>query len=106
MEFRLSRFIVSVPEMFTFFLIGLLLVLTGLAGLQFTYLFYFDRIDRERKKHIRSLESRAEKLAWHRFEAEDCWARRLPQGLVLDFHLSRGNALSPFLAEGVGGGGA
>ena len=63
MEFRLSRFIVSVPEMFTFFLIGLLLVLTGLAGLQFTYLFYFDRIDRERKKHIRSLESRAEKLA-------------------------------------------
>ena len=28
-------------------------------------------------------------------------ARRLPQGLVLDFHLSRGNALSPFLAEGL-----
>jgi len=27
-------------------------------------------------------------------------ARRSPQGLVLDFHLSRGNALSAFLAEG------
>ena len=27
-------------------------------------------------------------------------ARRLPQGLVLDFHLSRGNALTPFLVEG------
>jgi len=27
-------------------------------------------------------------------------ARRAPQGLVLDFHLSRGNALSPFLAQG------
>lgn len=27
-------------------------------------------------------------------------ARRLPQGLALDFHLSRGNALAPFLSEG------
>lgn len=27
-------------------------------------------------------------------------ARRLPQGLVLDFHLSRGNALTPHLAAG------
>jgi transcriptional regulator len=27
-------------------------------------------------------------------------ARRLEGGLVLDFHLSRGNALAPFLAEG------
>ncbi|HEX3887602.1 MAG TPA: FMN-binding negative transcriptional regulator [Phenylobacterium sp.] len=26
--------------------------------------------------------------------------RRLDEGLVLDFHLSRGNALAPFLAEG------
>jgi len=28
------------------------------------------------------------------------FARRLPGGLALDFHLSRGNALSPFLAQG------
>jgi len=27
-------------------------------------------------------------------------ARRRPEGLVLDFHLSRGNALTPFLADG------
>lgn len=44
-------------------LIGLLFVLVGVAGLQFTYLFYFDRIDRERKKHIHELEQRSKTLA-------------------------------------------
>ena len=37
-------------------LIGLSLVLVGITALQFTYLFYLDRIDQERKKHIRDLE--------------------------------------------------
>ena len=44
-------------------LIGLLFVLVGVAGLQFTYLFYFDRSDRERKKHIHELEQRSKTLA-------------------------------------------
>ena len=48
--------------MFTVALIGLLFVLIGIAGLQFTYLFYFDRIDRERKKHIQDLEQRSQRL--------------------------------------------
>ena len=48
--------------MLTFALIGLLFVLVGIAGLQFTYLFYFDRIDHERKRHIHELERRSQKL--------------------------------------------
>ncbi len=49
--------------MLTFALIGLLFVLIGIAGLQFTYMFYFDWIDRERRKHITDLEYRSQKLA-------------------------------------------
>ena len=49
--------------MLMFVLIGVLFVLIGIAGLQFTYLFYFDRIDRERKKHIHDLEDRSRRLA-------------------------------------------
>ena len=48
--------------MLMFVLIGVLFVLIGIAGLQFTYLFYFDRIDRERKKHIHDLEIRSRNL--------------------------------------------
>jgi hypothetical protein len=44
-------------------LIGLSLVLTGIVGLQFTYLFYVDRIFRERKKYLRSLEQRYAQIA-------------------------------------------
>ena len=43
-------------------LIGLSLVLAGVAGLQFTYLFYVDRMMRERRKHLRSLEQRCLRL--------------------------------------------
>ncbi len=49
--------------MLMFVLIGVLFVLIGIAGLQFTYLFYFDRIDRERKKYIHDLENRSRILA-------------------------------------------
>ncbi len=53
--------------MLMYTLICLLFVLIGITGFQFAYMFYFDRIDRERKKHVRSLEKRAERLA-HRLE--------------------------------------
>ena len=48
--------------MLMFVLIGVLFVLIGIAGLQFAYMFYFDRMDRERKKHIHDLEIRSRKL--------------------------------------------
>lgn len=49
--------------MFMFFLIGLCLVLVGIAGLQFTYLFYIDRLNRERRKYLRALEHKCSDLA-------------------------------------------
>lgn len=44
-------------------LIGLSLVLAGIAGLQFTYLFYVDRMMSERRKHLRFLEQRCLRLS-------------------------------------------
>ncbi len=49
--------------MLTYFLIGLVLVLTGVAGLQFMFMFYLERMDLERKKYLRVTERRAEDLA-------------------------------------------
>ena len=49
--------------MLMYLLIGLSLVLVGIVGLQFSYLFYVDRIYRERKTYLRSLEQRYAKLA-------------------------------------------
>src|SRR5437588_448648 len=43
--------------MFLYALIGLVLVLVGIAGLQFTYLFYVDRLYRERQKYILTVEN-------------------------------------------------
>lgn len=51
-------------------LIGLSLSLTGVAGLQFFYLIYLERIDREQKKRIRELERHAKFLAARVAEAE------------------------------------
>jgi hypothetical protein len=51
-------------------LIGLSLVLAGLAGLQFTYLFYVDRMNRERRKHLKLLEERCAQMA-RRLEAAE-----------------------------------
>ena len=48
--------------MLMYALIGLSLVLTGIAGLQFSYLFYVDRIYRERIKYLRSLEKKCSSL--------------------------------------------
>ena len=49
--------------MFEFALIGLSLVLLGIVGLQFSYLFYLDRVFRERKKYLQELEQRSGQLA-------------------------------------------
>ena len=49
--------------MLVFVLIGLSLVLAGLAGLQFTYLYYVDRMNRERRKHVKQVEQRSARLA-------------------------------------------
>ncbi|MFZ1699896.1 MAG: hypothetical protein WBO10_10990 [Pyrinomonadaceae bacterium] len=48
--------------MLMYFLIGLLFVLIGIVGLQFTYLFFVDRIFRERKHYLQSLEKRYARL--------------------------------------------
>lgn len=48
--------------MLMYLLIGLSLVLVGVAGLQFSYLFYIDRIYSERKKYLQSLEQKCADL--------------------------------------------
>ncbi|MGB7070260.1 MAG: hypothetical protein WBD22_12265 [Pyrinomonadaceae bacterium] len=42
--------------MLSYALILLSLVLVGVTGLQFSYMFYLERLDRERKKRLRDLE--------------------------------------------------
>lgn len=51
-------------------LIGLSLSLAGVGGLQFFYLIYLERIDREQKKRIHELERRSKHLAQRLSEAE------------------------------------
>jgi hypothetical protein len=48
--------------MLLYVLIGLSLVLLGVAGLQFTYLFYVDRVLAERKHYLRSVEQKCLRL--------------------------------------------
>jgi len=48
--------------MFVFALIGLCLVLLGIAGLEFTYLYYVERMYRERQKHVQALEGKCHRL--------------------------------------------
>lgn len=43
-------------------LICLCLSLAGIAGLQMAYMFYIDRLDRERKKRLHELEVRCKRL--------------------------------------------
>ena len=49
--------------MLMYALIGLLLVLVGIAGLQFTYLFYVNRLYGERRKYLQHLEDKCANLA-------------------------------------------
>lgn len=62
--------------MLMFALIGLLFVLLGVTGLQFTYLFYVDRLYRERQKYLRTLESKHARLAAKYAEAETLIAKQ------------------------------
>ena len=52
-------------------LIGLLFVLVGIVGLQFSYMFYLDRLHIERKKHIHELEHKCNQLSDRLARAED-----------------------------------
>ena len=56
--------------MLVYVLIGLCLVLLGITGLQFTYLAYVDRLDRERRKYIKGLESKYAALSTRLASAE------------------------------------
>ena len=51
-------------------LIGISFVLLGITGLQFTYMFYLDRLHVERKKYLRELESKNAKLTTQLADAE------------------------------------
>lgn len=67
--------------MLDYILIGLLLVLLGVTGLQFTYMFYLDRLDRERKKHVRFLERGNKRLTEQLESAEQ---RLVDQAVILE----------------------
>ena len=56
--------------MLMYALICLSLALVGIAGLQFTYLFYLDRVDKERKKLIHDLEVECRRLSERLSRAE------------------------------------
>jgi 16S rRNA C1402 (ribose-2'-O) methylase RsmI len=56
--------------MVMYVLIGLSLSLVGVAGLQFFYLAYLERIDRERKSRIQELEHHCQHLVARLREAE------------------------------------
>lgn len=49
--------------MLLYVLIGLCLALAGVAGLQLMYMFYLDRLDKERKKRLHELERRCKALS-------------------------------------------
>lgn len=51
-------------------LIGLSLVLVGIVGLQFSYMFYLERLHIERKKYLVSLEKKCADLTHRLEEAE------------------------------------
>ncbi len=71
--------------MLMYTLICLLFVLIGITGFQFAYMFYFDRLDRERKQYVRSLERRSAKLLERLERAE---ARVAAQEEMISRHMS------------------
>ncbi len=56
--------------MWWYVLIGLSLSLVSVAGLQFFYMAYLERLDREHKKHIRELERHTKYLTKKLQDAE------------------------------------
>ena len=74
--------------MLLYVLICLSLALVGVAGLQFTYLFYLDRVDKERKKLIHELEVECRRLSRKVADAE---SRVAEQDLILNKLLIESN---------------
>jgi hypothetical protein len=64
-----------------YILICLALALTGVTGLQMAYLFYIDKLDKERKKRLRYLERRCRSLAARLDQAE---RRMQEQDMLID----------------------
>ena len=56
--------------MLMYVLIGLCLVLLGVTGLQFSYLAYVDRMNRERRKYLKTLEDKYSALSTRLADAE------------------------------------
>lgn len=67
--------------MLIYALITLCLALTGVAGFQLAYMFYLDRLDRDRKARLHELEARCRNLAERLAEAESQLAG---QGELID----------------------
>ena len=76
--------------MLNYVLIGLCFALVGVAGLQFMYLFYLDRLDNERKKRIVELEHRCKNLSVQLAEAEDRIGRQ--NAVIEDFEIDNGQS--------------
>ena len=62
--------------MLVYILIGLSLSLAGVAGLQLTYMFYLDRLDRERKKRLNEVERTCRNLIARLESAESYIAKQ------------------------------
>lgn len=60
----------GVQAVLIYALITLCLALTGVAGFQLAYMFYLDRLDRERKARLHELEIRCRNLSERLAEAE------------------------------------
>ena len=56
--------------MLMYALIGLCLVLLGIAGLQFTYLFYIERLYKQRRAYLQVLEHKCADLTRRLDDAE------------------------------------
>ena len=57
--------------MLIYILITLCLALAGVAGFQLTYMFYLDKLDKERKKRIHDLERKCKSLSARLSDAEE-----------------------------------
>ena len=76
--------------MLNYVLIGLCFALVGVAGLQFMYMFYLDRLDNERKKRIVELERHCKELSVRLAEAEDRIGRQ--NAIIEDFETDIGQS--------------
>ncbi|MEQ1606131.1 MAG: hypothetical protein ABL999_14815 [Pyrinomonadaceae bacterium] len=56
--------------MLMYFLIGLSLVLVGIVGLQFSYMFWVERLYKERRTYLRQLEAKYARQSQRLAEAE------------------------------------